>query len=149
MISSHLFLLMLNCFLGAASLRTMKGSSGSAQDSSFLPSSPDPFSDDLDQDMVSQHMSKLYEKYNRENRLKEGNTVRSFRASQGVWMHWLTCAIDSYHLLQKRSKETFFYYYRRKIVLCAFNSQVIWRKKQKINIRRVQKAPIILSMDGY
>ncbi|KAE8280599.1 Growth/differentiation factor 10 [Larimichthys crocea] len=82
LISSHLFLLMLNCFLGAASLRTMKGSSGSAQDSSFLPSSPDPFSDDLDQDMVSQHMSKLYEKYNRENRLKEGNTVRSFRASQ-------------------------------------------------------------------
>ncbi|XP_051275532.1 growth/differentiation factor 10 [Dicentrarchus labrax] len=82
MISSHLFLLMLNCFLGAASVRTMKGSSGSAQDSSFLQPSSDPFSDDLDQDMVSQHMSKLYEKYNRENRLREGNTVRSFRASQ-------------------------------------------------------------------
>ncbi|KAM9344765.1 growth/differentiation factor 10 [Symphorus nematophorus] len=78
MIPSHLLLLMLNCFLGAAaSVRGMKGSSGSAQDSSFLQS----FSDDLDQDMVSQHMSKLYEKYNRENRLREGNTVRSFRAS--------------------------------------------------------------------
>uniref|UniRef100_A0A3B4VN17 Growth/differentiation factor 10 n=1 Tax=Seriola dumerili TaxID=41447 RepID=A0A3B4VN17_SERDU len=48
----------------------------------FLHSSSDPLSDDLDQDMVSQHMSKLYEKYNRENRLREGNTVRSFRASQ-------------------------------------------------------------------
>uniref|UniRef100_A0A3B4WTX8 Growth/differentiation factor 10 n=1 Tax=Seriola lalandi dorsalis TaxID=1841481 RepID=A0A3B4WTX8_SERLL len=79
--SSHLFLLMLNCFLGAASVRTMKGGSWSAQDSGFLHSSSDPFSD-LDQDMVSQHMSKLYEKYNRENRLREGNTVRSFRASQ-------------------------------------------------------------------
>lgn len=86
MISSHLFLLMLNCFLGAAaSVRSMKGVSGSAQDSSFPQPSSDPFSDDLDQDMVSQHMSKLYEKCNRENRLREGNTVRSFRASQGVW----------------------------------------------------------------
>ncbi|XP_071336818.1 growth/differentiation factor 10 [Trachinotus anak] len=82
MMSSHLFLLMLNCFLGAASVRTMKGGSWSAQDSSFLHPSSDPFSDDLDQDMVSQHMSKLYEKYNKENRLREGNTVRSFRASQ-------------------------------------------------------------------
>ncbi|XP_044069066.1 growth/differentiation factor 10 [Siniperca chuatsi] len=81
-IFSHLFLLMLNCFLGAASVRTMKGGSGSAKDSSFLQSSTVPFSEDLDQDMVSQHMSKLYEKYNRENRLREGNTVRSFRASQ-------------------------------------------------------------------
>ncbi|XP_049927879.1 growth/differentiation factor 10 [Epinephelus moara] len=82
MISSHLFLLMLNCFLGAASVKIMKGVSGSAQDSSFLQPSSDPLLDDLDQDMVSQHMSKLYEKYNRENRLREGNTVRSFRASQ-------------------------------------------------------------------
>ena len=93
MISSHLFLLMLNCFLGAAaSVRSMKGVSGSAQDSSFPQPSSDPFSDDLDQDMVSQHMSKLYEKCNRENRLREGNTVRSFRASQGVWRHSFICA---------------------------------------------------------
>ncbi|XP_047458089.1 growth/differentiation factor 10 [Mugil cephalus] len=76
MSSSHLFLLMLNCLLGAASVRTV------TEDSSFLHSSSDPFSDDLDLDMVSQHMSRLYEKYNKENRLKEGNTVRSFRASQ-------------------------------------------------------------------
>ncbi|XP_070697301.1 growth/differentiation factor 10 [Pempheris klunzingeri] len=82
MISWHLFLLMLNCFLGAASVRTTKGGPRSAQDSSFLQSASDPLSDDLDQDMVSQHMSKLYEKYNRENRLREGNTVRSVRASQ-------------------------------------------------------------------
>lgn len=84
MISSHLFLLMFNCFLGAALVRTMKGGAGSAQDISVLQSSSDPFSEDLDQDMVSQHMYKLYEKYNSENRLREGNTVRSFRAGQGV-----------------------------------------------------------------
>ncbi|XP_045926964.1 growth/differentiation factor 10 [Micropterus dolomieu] len=82
MISSHLFLLMFNCFLGAALVRTMKGGAGSAQDISVLQSSSDPFSEDLDQDMVSQHMYKLYEKYNSENRLREGNTVRSFRAGQ-------------------------------------------------------------------
>ncbi|XP_034537897.1 growth/differentiation factor 10 [Notolabrus celidotus] len=83
LISSHLFLLILNCFLGAASIRTTKGGTGSAQDSGFLhSSSSDLFSDGLDQDMVSQHMFKLYEKCNRENRLREGNTVRSFRASQ-------------------------------------------------------------------
>ncbi|CAK6979029.1 growth/differentiation factor 10 [Scomber scombrus] len=82
MLSSHLLLLLLNCVLGFASIRIMKRGSGSAQDSSFFQSSSDPFSDDLDQDMVSQHMSKLYEKSNQENRLSEGNTVRSFRASQ-------------------------------------------------------------------
>uniref|UniRef100_UPI0037E92B30 growth/differentiation factor 10 n=1 Tax=Semicossyphus pulcher TaxID=241346 RepID=UPI0037E92B30 len=82
LIFSHLFLLMLNCFLGASSVRTLKGGTGSAQDSGFFHSSSDPFSDDLDQDMVSQHMFKLYEKCSRENRLREGNTVRSFRASQ-------------------------------------------------------------------
>ncbi|KAA8583829.1 growth/differentiation factor 10 [Etheostoma spectabile] len=87
MISSHLFLLMLNCLLGAASVRIMKGGSVSAQDSSFLQPSSDPFLDDLEQDMVTRHMSKLYEKYNRENRLREGNTVRSFRASQDLSDH--------------------------------------------------------------
>lgn len=84
MISSHLLLLMSSCFLGAASVRTMKGSSGSAQDRGILRSSSDSFSGGLDQDMLSQHMSKLYERYNCEKRLREGNTVRSFRASQGV-----------------------------------------------------------------
>ncbi|XP_018539739.1 growth/differentiation factor 10 [Lates calcarifer] len=92
--SSHLFLLMLSCFLGAASVRVMKEASWSAQDSGFSPSSSDPFSDDLDQDMVSQHMSKLYEKYNRENRLKEGNTVRSFRASQDASDHRLVYQLN-------------------------------------------------------
>uniref|UniRef100_A0A1A8U6Q4 Growth/differentiation factor 10 n=1 Tax=Nothobranchius furzeri TaxID=105023 RepID=A0A1A8U6Q4_NOTFU len=38
---------------------------------------------DLEEDVVSQHMYRLYEKYNRGNHLKEGNTIRSFRASQG------------------------------------------------------------------
>lgn len=83
LISSHLLLLTLNCFLGAASVRTVKGGSGSALDTGILhSSSSDPFLDDLDQDMVSQHMFKLYEKCNRETRLREGNTIRSFRASQ-------------------------------------------------------------------
>ncbi|XP_074532032.1 growth/differentiation factor 10 [Halichoeres trimaculatus] len=73
--SSHLLFLLLNCFLGAASVRTVEG----AQDSAF--------SDGLDQDMVSQHMFKLYEKSSRESRLREGNTVRSFRAAPGSSDH--------------------------------------------------------------
>lgn len=37
-------------------------------------------------DALSQHMFKLYEKYNIEpNRLKEGNTVRSFKAKPGKY----------------------------------------------------------------
>lgn len=84
MISSHLFLFAVNCFLGAASVRSMKGNSGDAQEEMFFQSPSEPFSHGRDQDMVSQHMSKLYERYNREPRLKEGNTIRSFRASQGA-----------------------------------------------------------------
>ncbi|CAL8256599.1 unnamed protein product [Lota lota] len=34
-----------------------------------------------EKDPVSQHMLKLYERYNREHRLKDGNTVRGFRAA--------------------------------------------------------------------
>ncbi|XP_030012625.1 growth/differentiation factor 10 [Sphaeramia orbicularis] len=92
MFSTHLFLIV-NCFLGVASVWTVKGSSGGAQDRSVLQSLLDPFSDDLDQDMLSKHMFKLYEKYNRENRLREGNTVRSFRAipdsSDHRTVYWL------------------------------------------------------------
>ncbi|KAM9848235.1 growth/differentiation factor 10 [Aulostomus maculatus] len=84
MFSSHLSLLMFNYLLGvAASVRIMKAGSRSAQDGSLPQSPSDPSPDDLDQDILSEHMSKLYEKYNRETRLREGNTVRSFRASQG------------------------------------------------------------------
>uniref|UniRef100_H3DGI1 Growth/differentiation factor 10 n=1 Tax=Tetraodon nigroviridis TaxID=99883 RepID=H3DGI1_TETNG len=43
--------------------------------------------DGREEDMVSQHMLKLYERYNREHRLKEGNTVRSFRANQEPSSH--------------------------------------------------------------
>ncbi|XP_030604117.1 growth/differentiation factor 10 [Archocentrus centrarchus] len=78
-ISSHLFLVMFNYFLSAASLRT--------EDGNFLQPSLNQFSDDLEEDAVFQHMYRLYEKYNKENRLKEGNTVRSFRASQGSADH--------------------------------------------------------------
>ncbi|XP_038152404.1 growth/differentiation factor 10 [Cyprinodon tularosa] len=66
MISSHLFLLTLICVITSASV---------TGDSGFL-----KLSGYLDEDMLSRHMHRLYEKYNRENRLKEGNTIRSFRA---------------------------------------------------------------------
>uniref|UniRef100_A0A3Q3WP96 Growth/differentiation factor 10 n=1 Tax=Mola mola TaxID=94237 RepID=A0A3Q3WP96_MOLML len=89
MISFHLLQLMLSCFLGAASVRTMKGGSGRVQDQSFSQSSSYPVSEGRDKDMLSQHMSKLYERYNREPRLRDGNTVRSFRANQGVTVYQL------------------------------------------------------------
>ncbi|XP_054654706.1 growth/differentiation factor 10-like [Dunckerocampus dactyliophorus] len=76
MVSTHLPLLMFNCFLAVASVRMAHRS---AQDASFPQSSS---SGDVDQDVVLQHMSKLYERYNSEQHIKEGNTVRSFRASQ-------------------------------------------------------------------
>ncbi|XP_017268227.1 growth/differentiation factor 10 [Kryptolebias marmoratus] len=77
MISSHLFLLaVLSCIPAAASV---------AVDRSFLQPSPDP--SDLDEDVVYQHMHRLYEKYNRGDLLKEGNTVRSFKASQDSTDH--------------------------------------------------------------
>lgn len=79
--SSHLFLL-ISCILGAA-LGTTKGDSLRASDNSY-PSASDLHSDGRDQDMVEQHMLKLHERYNREHRLKEGNTVRSFRTNQGM-----------------------------------------------------------------
>ncbi|XP_029927282.1 growth/differentiation factor 10 [Myripristis murdjan] len=91
--SSHLFLLVLNCYLAAASGRILKTGSRSAQDSGFLQSPSDHFSEDSDQDIVSQHMFKLYEKYNREHRLREGNTVRGFKASQDSTGHRIV-----YHL---------------------------------------------------
>uniref|UniRef100_A0A3P9QB20 Growth/differentiation factor 10 n=1 Tax=Poecilia reticulata TaxID=8081 RepID=A0A3P9QB20_POERE len=68
MTSSHLSLLTLICVLASASV---------TGDTGFL-----QLSSDFDEDMLSRHMYRLYEKYNREKRLKEGNTVRSFRAIQ-------------------------------------------------------------------
>ncbi|XP_029962461.1 growth/differentiation factor 10 [Salarias fasciatus] len=76
MISSHLLLLVLNSFLGFASFWI------AAADGGFSRAPTHPFSDGLDQDAVYQHLHRLYEKYNKESRLKEGNTVRSFRSSQ-------------------------------------------------------------------
>uniref|UniRef100_A0A8C6SWN5 Growth/differentiation factor 10 n=1 Tax=Neogobius melanostomus TaxID=47308 RepID=A0A8C6SWN5_9GOBI len=78
---SHLFL-MWSCFLGALAHRAVKVGDGGAQDRRARDSTLDYFSDDITQgDPLSQHMFKLYEKSNRENRLKDGNTVRSFRAT--------------------------------------------------------------------
>lgn len=45
---------------------------------------PDEVSDSTEMDRVSQHMFKLYEKYNRESHWpKNANTVRSFKAKPG------------------------------------------------------------------
>uniref|UniRef100_A0A3Q2U196 Growth/differentiation factor 10 n=1 Tax=Fundulus heteroclitus TaxID=8078 RepID=A0A3Q2U196_FUNHE len=65
MISSHLPLLTLICVLATTTV------TGDLR-----------LSSNLHEDMITRHMHRLYEKYNRENRLKEGNTVRSFRALQ-------------------------------------------------------------------
>lgn len=94
MFLSHLFVLVLNCYLGASSGRTVKRGPRSAQDSDLLLFPLDDFSEGFDQGMVFQHMLKLHEKYNRENRLREGNTVRSFQASQGAWTHALSALIN-------------------------------------------------------
>ncbi|XP_061645541.1 growth/differentiation factor 10 [Phyllopteryx taeniolatus] len=80
MLSTHLPLLVFKCFLGVASVRlAQQAGSTSAQEARFP---RPPSSGDLDQDVLLQHMSKLYERCNREQRLKEGNTARSVRASQ-------------------------------------------------------------------
>ncbi|KAM6956346.1 growth/differentiation factor 10 [Aplochiton taeniatus] len=81
MFSSPLFVLMLNCYLSAIAGRILGRSLRSAEDSELLFPS-EQFSDGVGQDIVSQHMLKLYEKYNRENRFREDNTVRSFKARQ-------------------------------------------------------------------
>ncbi|XP_077470349.1 growth/differentiation factor 10 [Stigmatopora argus] len=76
MFSRHLPLLVFKCFVGVASVRILEQArSRSAQVAGFLPG-------DSDQDALLQHMSKLHERSNREQRLKEGNTVRSFRVTQ-------------------------------------------------------------------
>ncbi|XP_028325423.1 growth/differentiation factor 10 [Gouania willdenowi] len=72
---THLLLLMVNFFLC------------STANSSFFRSSSGQLTDDLNVDVVYQHMHRLYEKYNQEKRLKEGNTVRSFRTSQNADEH--------------------------------------------------------------
>ncbi|KAF7645419.1 hypothetical protein LDENG_00204840 [Lucifuga dentata] len=74
MFSAHL--LVLNCLLTAASVKITDRGSGSAQHGS----SPQFASDASNQDVLSQHMLRLYEKYNKETHLRDGNTVRSFRA---------------------------------------------------------------------
>ncbi|MFT7805862.1 bone morphogenetic protein 3B-like [Arapaima gigas] len=54
-----------------------------SQENQVLPA--DKLPDISSQDMVSMHMFKLYEKYNRElNRPKDGNTVRSFKGSPEI-----------------------------------------------------------------
>ncbi|KAK6293377.1 hypothetical protein J4Q44_G00357030 [Coregonus suidteri] len=79
----HLLFLMLGCCLGALEGRTSSRTPWSVQGQGRY-GTDSPFNQDsANQNVVSQHMYRLYEKYNRElKRLREGNTVRSFRASQ-------------------------------------------------------------------
>ncbi|CAL1578036.1 unnamed protein product [Knipowitschia caucasica] len=75
MLFPHLFLVC-SCFLGAVSHPAAKGGPGGAH------SPLDYFSDDTEQeDTLSQHMFRLYEKSSREKRLRDGNTVRGLRAT--------------------------------------------------------------------
>ncbi|XP_064878901.1 growth/differentiation factor 10-like [Oncorhynchus nerka] len=81
--TAHMLFLMLGCYLGTlegrTSSRTPWGLQGQGSDGTDSPFDRDR----ANQDVVSQHMYRLYEKYNRDlKRLREGNTVRSFRASQ-------------------------------------------------------------------
>ncbi|XP_056148307.1 growth/differentiation factor 10 [Lampris incognitus] len=80
---SHLFILVLSCYLAATSARITKRSWHSAQDGASLQPPSDLYADGLDRDALRQHMGKLYEKCRRGNRLSQGNTVRGFTASQG------------------------------------------------------------------
>uniref|UniRef100_A0A3B4B963 Growth/differentiation factor 10 n=1 Tax=Periophthalmus magnuspinnatus TaxID=409849 RepID=A0A3B4B963_9GOBI len=83
MIFAHLFLVW-GSFLGAVAHRAGKVGSGGAQERRGAHSPLDYFSDNMGQeDTLSQHMFKLYEKSSRESRLREGNTVRSFRVTPG------------------------------------------------------------------
>uniref|UniRef100_A0A4W5MT05 Growth/differentiation factor 10 n=1 Tax=Hucho hucho TaxID=62062 RepID=A0A4W5MT05_9TELE len=88
--AAHMLFLMLGCCLGAlegrTSSRTPWGVQGQGRDGTDSPFDRDR----ANQDVVSQHMHRLYEKYNRDlKRLREGNTVRSFRASQGETFYHL------------------------------------------------------------
>ena len=62
----------------AASEHALKGALDSDESTANQPTDTSAL------DMVSVHMFKLYDKYNRElNRPRDGNTVRSFKASPG------------------------------------------------------------------
>ncbi|KAJ8365354.1 hypothetical protein SKAU_G00141850 [Synaphobranchus kaupii] len=85
---SVIFLFLLHVFL---CLKTGLGTTASedatrnGQDSGVLDAADDQTSDRSAQDMVSIHMFKLYDKYNRElNRPRDGNTVRSLKASADI-----------------------------------------------------------------
>ncbi|XP_041754404.1 growth/differentiation factor 10-like [Coregonus clupeaformis] len=79
--SAHMFFLLLGSCLGALEGRTASRNPRSVQGQ--VRDGTEFDRDSADHDVVSQHMHRLYEKYNRElNQLVEGNTVRSFRASQ-------------------------------------------------------------------
>lgn len=83
MISSHLLLLTLNSLLGAAWVRTVPA------DSSVTSADLQP-----EQDALFQHIHRLYQKSSRERRLKEGNTVRTFRSSQDSADHRTTYRLN-------------------------------------------------------
>ncbi|KAJ8014065.1 hypothetical protein DPEC_G00036380 [Dallia pectoralis] len=77
----HILLLLLGCYLGALECQTRSGAPIRDPGRYGVQSLVEPA--DAHRDMVSHHMYRLYEKYNRKpNRYTEENTVRSFRACQ-------------------------------------------------------------------
>ncbi|XP_062319181.1 growth/differentiation factor 10 [Osmerus eperlanus] len=97
MFSLYTLVLGLNGYLGAAAGRNLIRAMRSARESPF-----ESFLDGARPDAVSQHMFKVYEKYNRDvRRPQEGNTVRSFKGIQelsdqrGVYHLNLTSLLDS------------------------------------------------------
>uniref|UniRef100_A0A3B4B5Z1 Growth/differentiation factor 10 n=1 Tax=Periophthalmus magnuspinnatus TaxID=409849 RepID=A0A3B4B5Z1_9GOBI len=129
MIFAHLFLVW-GSFLGAVAHRAGKVGSGGAQERRGAHSPLDYFSDNMGQeDTLSQHMFKLYEKSSRESRLREGNTVRSFRVTPGeltVYRLNLTTLQDSevilsvtfHFLLERRPPHKPWFCKRFKSSLC-------------------------------
>lgn len=72
--------------LASLAFASVRARSESGADQQLRPSRPTHISalGRAAQDMVAVHMLKLYDKYNREgNRPRDGNTVRSFKATEG------------------------------------------------------------------
>ena len=96
--SLYTLVLGLNGYLGAAAGRNLIRAMRSARESPF-----ESFLEGARPDAVSQHMFKVYEKYNREVRHpQEGNTVRSFKGIQGE----LKLSMDSSPLCARDTSDT-------------------------------------------
>lgn len=78
----HLLLCLINFYLGSYASDHQDARRSSQGE--MVESSPGKIASGTSRDMVSVHMYKLYDKYNRErNSPGDGNTVRSFKATPG------------------------------------------------------------------